>query len=136
MKFTSKKKVSKKRIALKIVLTALVVVVLCQPAYVMENDHRPLDYAWTWNGAPKLMDVIGMSDRKINKYEEHLERIGVAVLDEYINPLACDVSQLCIEKAPVNYDFDENDHGTHVANTIREISPSTLIWVLEKYIAL
>jgi hypothetical protein len=57
----------------------------------------------------------------------YTDRIGVGVIERYINPSVCRLSDDSHE-APLDYDFCENDHGTHVANTLKAICPYIRIY--------
>ena len=59
-------------------------------AYGMEKENYGcLDQEWTWRGAPRLMDVINMPFKR-NKSPE---KIHVAVVDDYVNPDVCTLSE-------------------------------------------
>lgn len=123
MHIVSTKIASKKNISLKVALSALLLGVSCQSGYSMEKTQT-LDCEWLY-GAPKMSEVIGMKCLNNPKSSQHNNNgINVAVLDTYVNPKVIALSKSCEIKAPLNYDFTENYHGTHVASTIKEISPS------------
>lgn len=126
MKIASFKTASKKNIVINFALSALLIGVSCESGYAMEKERPRLDQEWKWTGAPKLSTVIGMPS--LDNPEESRKvksRIRVAVLDQRLNSNAVDLSDSC---CTMNYSENDNyDHGTHVADTIKVISPTVSI---------
>ncbi len=123
MHIVSTKIASKKNISLKVALSALLLGVSCQTGYAMEKAQT-LGCEWMY-GVPKMSEVIGMPSLRNSKSIQYNDNgITVAVIDTYVNPKVIALSKSCEIHAPLNYDFTENYHGTHVASTIKEISAS------------
>ncbi len=126
MKSASFKTTLKKNIVLNFALLPLLIGVSCGKGYAMESKRPCLDQEWKWIGAPKLSTGIGMPFLDNPETNEQAVRcIRVAVLDQRLNSNAVDLSESCYT---MNYSENDNyDHGTHVADTIKVISPTVSI---------